>query len=407
MSDVYFKENNKFLGLSGIINRRNFIVNFLIIQTIDALIFTTPLLYLLFTNPDMMLDFSSSAMRSNVFPIWYSIWLGIVGLVESILFFPSIIRRVRDIVGEVDENKVCLVASALAVIVLVGAAPTNNLAPHFKLISYFTIFILMMTKGKISSKKPKSKIAKFNWGACFGTWMWGLYNKTPITALMLPLLLTTGWFPFMIICGIRGNEWAYENNKKYPEIEDFHKSQSNQSALWAVVTPIIVVVGFVGLSIVSGIVVYSDMLNQKVVEYQEVAVQTNFEKIELTDSEYKFYIDPQIWVKLPDNSKKSMFQLGVTHVVKEKNINLARDKFKWVEIYNKIKIYSSFNNELLGEYTIHPAEMKQAYQKTIKGEKGALKEYEKGLKKYDKGALKEYLNTINSGYQFNDHPTLP
>lgn len=392
MSDVYFKENNKFLGLSGIINRRNFIVNFLIIQTIDALIFTTPLLYLLFTNPDMMLDFSSSAMRSNVFPIWYSIWLGIVGLVESILFFPSIIRRVRDIVGEVDENKVCLVASALAVIVLVGAAPTNNLAPLFKLISYFTIFILMMTKGKISSKKPKSKIAKFNWGACLGTWMWGLYNKTPITALMLPLLLTTGWFPFMIICGIRGNEWAYENNKKYPEIEEFHKSQSNQSALWTVVTPIIVVVGFVGLSIVSGIVVYSDMLNQKVVEYQEVAVQTNFEKIELTDSEYKFYIDPQIWVKLPDNSKESMFQLGVTHVVREKNINLARDEFKWVEIYNKIKIYSSFNNELLGEYTIHPAEMKQAYQKTIKGEKGALK---------------EYMNTINSGYQFNDHPTLP
>ncbi len=405
MSDVYFKENNKFLGLSGIINRRNFIVNFLIIQTIDALIFTTPLLYLLFTNPDLMLDFSSSAMRSNVFPIWYSIWLGIVGLIESILFFPSIIRRVRDILGEVDENKVCLVASALAVIVLVGAAPTNNLAPLFKLISYFTIFILMMTKGKISSKKPKSKIAKFNWGACFGTWMWGLYNKTPITIWMLPLLLTTGWFPFMIICGIRGNEWAYENNKKYPEIEEFHKSQSNQSALWAVVTPLIVVVGFIGLSIASGVVVYNltkdnpkliDMLNQKVVEYQEVAVQTNFEKIELTDSEYKFYIDPQIWVKLPDNSKKSMFQLGLTHIAKEKNMDLenptARDEFKGIEIYNKIKIYSSFNNELLGEYTITPKEMQKAYQKTIKGEKGALK---------------EYLNTMNSGYKFNDHPTLP
>ena len=117
MTDAYFKENNKFLGLSGIINRRNFIVNFLILEIIEALILTTPLFYLLFTNPDMMLDFSSSAMRSNVFPIWYSIWLGIAGLIESILFFPSIIRRVRDIVGEVDENKVCLVASVLAVLV--------------------------------------------------------------------------------------------------------------------------------------------------------------------------------------------------------------------------------------------------------------------------------------------------
>ena len=263
----------------------------------------------------------------------------------------------------------------------------------------------MMTKGKISSKKPKSKIAKFNWGACFGTWMWGLYNKSYITALMLPLLLTTGWFPFMLICGIKGNEWAYEKNKKYSEIEDFHKSQSNQSALWAVVTPIILVLGFIGIIIGSGVAVYcltkdnpkfTNMITQKAAEYQEVAVQTNFEKIELTDSEYKFYIDPQIWVKLPENSKKSMFQLALTHVAKEKNINVenteARNEFKGIEIYNKIKIYSSFNNELLGEYTTTPAEMKKSYQKTIKGEKGALK---------------EYINTMNSGYKFNEHPTLP
>lgn len=405
MTDTYFKENNKFLGLSGIINRRNFIVNFLILEILEALILTTPLLYLLFTNPDMMLDFSSSAMRSNVFPIWYSIWLGIAGLIESILFFPSIIRRVRDIVGEVDENKVCLVASVLAVLVLIGYTPANNVAPLFRIISLFVIFILMMTKGKISSKKQKSKIAKFNWGACFGTWMWGLYNKSYITALMLPLLLTTGWFPFMLICGIKGNEWAYEKNKKYSEIEDFHKSQSNQSALWAAVTPIILVLGFIGIIIGSGVAVYcltkdnpkfTNMITQKAAEYEEVAVQTNFEKIELTDSEYKFYIDPQIWVKLPEKSKKSMFRLALTHIAKEKNINVenkeARNEFKGIEIYNKIKIYSSFNNELLGEYTTTPAEMKKSYKKTIKGEKGALK---------------EYINTMNSGYKFNEHPTLP
>ena len=116
----------------------------------------------------------------------------------------------------------------------------------------------------------------------------------------------------------------------------------------------------------------------------------------MTDSEYKFYIDPQIWVKLPENSKKSMFQLALTHIAKEKNINVenteARNEFKGIEIYNKIKIYSSFNNELLGEYTTTPVEMKKSYQKTIKGEKGALK---------------EYINTMNSGYKFNEHPTLP
>ena len=91
-----------------------------------------------------------------------------------------------------------------------------------------------------------------------------------------------------------------------------------------------------------------------------------------------------------------MFQLALTHIAKEKNINVenteARNEFKGIEIYNKIKIYSSFNNELLGEYTTTPVEMKKSYQKTIKGEKGALK---------------EYINTMNSGYKFNEHPTLP
>ena len=161
----------------------------------------------------------------------------------------------------------------------------------------------------------------------------------------------------------------------------------------------------IGIIIGSGVAVYcltkdnpkfTNMITQKAAEYQEVAVQTNFEKIELTDSEYKFYIDPQIWVKLPENSKKSMFQLALTHIAKEKNINVenteARNEFKGIEIYNKIKIYSSFNNELLGEYTATPAEMKKSYQKTIKGEKGALK---------------EYIDTMNSGYKFNEHPTLP
>ncbi len=403
MTDNYFEENNKFLSLKGILNRRNFIVNFCILEIIASLIFTTPMIYLLFTNPNMMADFSQSAVKSNVFPLWFTIWLGVSGLIECGLFFPSIVRRVRDIIGEVDENRVYLVSSVLAVFMLLGYTPANAVSPFFKWISIFVILVLMFTKGKISADKPKSEIAKFNWGACFGTWLWGLFNKTPITLVMLPLLLTTGWFAFMIICGLKGNEWAYKNNEKYDNVEKFHHSQSNQSALWVVITPILAVIAAVVLFIASGMFMYNytksnpqalTKMEEKAKAYQEVAVKSNFSKIELTDDEYKFYMDPQIWVKLPENSKRANFDVAAGYVVSKKYPDIKSKEAKQgaLDIRNKTKIYSTFNNELLAEYNINTQEMKDLLEKISQGEKGAFKKY-----------MQYYTNC----YKLNTHPTLP
>lgn len=404
MEENYFIENNKFISLTGILNRRNFIVNYLILAIIDSLIVSTPLIYLLCTNPDIMLDFSLNAMKTNAFPLWWTIWIGITGLIEVGLFFPSIVRRVRDIIGEVDENRIQITALILAVIIFVGYTPINQAFPICRWFSLCVFIFLMCINGKISAGKPKSEIAKFNWGACFGTWMWGLFNKTPLTLYMLPLLLTTGWFPFMIICGIKGNEWAYENNKKYSgNIQKFHKSQSNQSAIWAVITPVIVVFAGLVLFIFSGILMYDyakshpdfvKNMDKKAQEYQNAAVKTNFQKVELTNNEYKFYMEPAIWVKLPDNSRKSMFKIAQGYIKTEKNIDISKDKdgTKSVEIFNKIKIYSTFNNELLGEYYIEPETVKESYSKILKKEKGSFK---------------NYMRILDSGYKFNLHPTLP
>ncbi len=403
MTDNYFEENNKFLSLKGILNRRNFIVNFCILEIIASLIFTTPMIYLLFTNPNMMADFSQSAVKSNVFPLWFTIWLGVSGLIECGLFFPSIVRRVRDIIGEVDENRVYLVSSVLAVFMLLGYTPANAVSPFFKWISIFVILVLMFTKGKISADKPKSEIAKFNWGACFGTWLWGLFNKTPITLVMLPLLLTTGWFAFMIICGLKGNEWAYKNNEKYDNVEKFHHSQSNQSALWVVITPILAVIAAVVLFIASGMFMYNytksnpqalTKMEEKAKAYQEAAVKSNFSKIELTDDEYKFYMDPQIWVKLPENSKRANFDVAAGYVVSKKYPDIKTQEAKQgaLDIRNKTKIYSTFNNEVLAEYYINTQDMKDLLEKISQGEKGAFKKY-----------MPYYTNC----YKLNTHPTLP
>lgn len=45
----YFEENKKFFSLRGVLNRRNFFVNLLIIELIESLL-VTPVVYLMFLN---------------------------------------------------------------------------------------------------------------------------------------------------------------------------------------------------------------------------------------------------------------------------------------------------------------------------------------------------------------------
>ncbi|MBD5401343.1 hypothetical protein HDR58_00885 [bacterium] len=397
MSDNYFAENNKFWNFEGVIGRRNFITNYFIIQLIKSLILSTPFLYLFLTNPKIINDFSFTGTKTNN-PLWWIIWILLVGVIDSILYYPSVVRRVRDIIGEPDENRVYMISSILIVLIFIGYG-MNWYLPLSSSIAMLTILILMCVKGKITGSKPKNEIIKFNFGACFGTWLWGLFNKTPITLLMLPLILTTGWFQFMIICGLKGNEWAYNNNPKYSNPQDFHKSQSNQTVVWSVLMPIILLVGFilfsfgVGLTANRYIKKHPDAIknmNKLANEYQEVAIKKNFTKIDLTDDEYKFYIEPQIWTKLPTTSKKNLLQVAANYVKDTKNIDIQKDEN--FEIVNKVKIYSSFNNELLGERQVNIEEIKVLAGKAKNGERTSLK---------------KYMEIVNGSYKFNNHPSLP
>lgn len=405
MADSYFEENNKFFGLKGILGRRGFIINTLIIEIIEALLFSTPLMYTFLFNPKTMLDFNVSVTSHGSVPLYFLIWAGIMGIISAALYFPSIVRRVRDIIGEVDENRVYLISSILTVIIFMGYTPVGGTNFFVKWFSFFVILVLIFTKGKITGEKPKSNLIKFNWGAFLGTWIWGLFNKTPITLLMLPLCLTSAWFPFMLICGLKGNEWAYENNQKYSDMDNFHKVQEKQATIWAIFTPFLIVISFIIMTIVSAVamVQYSKAhpefikkLENTAKQYEEVAVKSNFTKIELTDNEYKFYMEPQIWVKLPENSKKSMFRVASNYVAtktgKAYNKSKSKKSFDSVYVPNKVKIYSSFNNELLGEYYLDPKEYEQVYNDIVKG---------------TKGGIKEFYKLLNNGYKFNNHPTLP
>ena len=77
----YFEENKKFFSLRGVLNRRNFFVNLLIIELIESLL-VTPVVYLMFFKPEIMQAFSAAPR-----PIWVSLMMVVLGLVNSVLLF--------------------------------------------------------------------------------------------------------------------------------------------------------------------------------------------------------------------------------------------------------------------------------------------------------------------------------
>lgn len=353
----YFEENNKFLSFKGVIGRRDFIILYLILMLISSIIYQTPMMYALIIKPELMHTLSTSTP-----PMWLSVLMLIAGIITGILFFPAVVRRIRDILGEENDNKIYLIATTCFAIGIISITPVGKQLGIF-IIDIVIDLILIFTRGKITGEKPKSDIIKFNWGAFWGTCFWGLWNKVYKTLWIIPLLFTSGWFIFMLICGLKGNEWSYEKNKeKYNSTDDFHSKQSTQSIVFTILTPIFALACFIILSAFTGITVshyaknHPDFIigiNTKLLKYQQKATRANFEKIEMTQNIYKFYIDPQSWQVLSVGGKNLFFENALNYALIENNkYSNPESKIEdYIKIAKKVKIISSFNNEILLEFS--------------------------------------------------------
>jgi len=100
---------------------------------------------------------------------------------------------------------------------------------------------------------PPDIKAKFNWGAFYFNWIWGVNHKKPETLL----ILLAGLIPFgaligMIYIGYKGNEWAWASGR-FRSVEDMIECQSIWAkwALWmfilSTVLPLFFIFGFVAL----------------------------------------------------------------------------------------------------------------------------------------------------------------
>lgn len=92
--------------------------------------------------------------------------------------------------------------------------------------------------GALSVIPPQ--IRKWNWGAFFFTWIWGIANGTYIA--FLALIPYVGFvMPFVL--GAKGSEWAW-SNKRWQSVEQFRDTQRTWAIAGAVVFGILIVLFF-------------------------------------------------------------------------------------------------------------------------------------------------------------------
>ncbi len=84
---------------------------------------------------------------------------------------------------------------------------------------------------------PKD-VKKWNWGAFWLTWIWGIGNRTYIALLaIIPILNIIMSF----YLGFKGNELAWKN-KKWDDVEELHESQKGWAIFGWIVEVIFIII---------------------------------------------------------------------------------------------------------------------------------------------------------------------
>lgn len=359
------KLNTKLFALDGIIGRRDYIINTFIITMISQ-IFTSPL----FFGRMQSLDFNSNFfMQLNDSQ---KILIIISTVICIILSFSNMTRRLSDIWSKKADFQIYIICVFFfALSQSLTFFPIKNVWLFYLILLVFSLF-LMIKKGEITGQYPIDTVKRFNWGAFFGTWIWGLFNKTFITLWEIPLLLTpVGWFTFPLICGLKGNEWAYQN-KQYSDVETFHKSQRKQARIFSIIIivgSLLVTILFTAISIgvLSSYLSKKDnkvKFEHKLNTFIENSAHKYFTKIEVTANENKVYMNPVVWRKLDIKEKMDVYKLAYTYTMsKRKN---AEHKINPKTEMERTTIYSEYNGEVLAKFKPEPKNKNDGFIKEMK-----------------------------------------
>lgn len=357
--------NTKLFALNGVIGRRDYIINSFIIAMISQL-FTSPI----FFGRMHSLDFSSSFFMQLTDS--QKIILIISMLITTPLAFSNMTRRLSDIWNKKADFQIYGIVVIFFLLSLPIMFSSFKSTWMFYLISSVFSLFLMIKKGEITGNYPVDPIKRFNWGAFFGTWIWGLFNRTFITLWEIPLLLTpVGHFSFPLICGLKGNEWAYKN-KQYSDIETFHKSQRKQARIFSIIIIVGSLLVTILLTAISVGVLTSYLskdenkvkIEHKLDNYIENSSHKYFTKTEVTGNENKVYMNPVVWKNLDFKEKVDIYKLAYTYSTSERKKNGLKVNFPKEK--ERTTIYSEYNGEVLAKFKSEPEGKDNGFIKTMK-----------------------------------------
>ena len=360
--------NPKLFEFGGIIGRRDFFLNSIYIVSI-YMVFILPYMTWFMTKMQTLTEYFDYGKYFFAAPVLLQVWvlLGTAGV--CVLFVSNIIKRLNDINGSVNSviNIFCSAISVLAYFSILMPLGYAFLISFAAMIMYF---ILLFKSGKITSKLPYDFTKEFNWGAFFGTWMWGLFNKSYIPLWYILIFFTPWGFYFQLICGLKGNEWAYKN-KKWTDVKKFNKSQENQALFWLIfyfiVIPLVYFVFLFGL-----IFALISHMNTTIKENPEKAesfiskiedltskyASIYFQSYEINENENAFYILDSDWEGSSFSEKKNLIDLAAGIAAGEKTKKYKKMNPKDFKTFSKnselpkTKIYSANTNKLLAEFVI-------------------------------------------------------
>lgn len=92
-----------------------------------------------------------------------------------------------------------------------------------------------------SSDLPE-EVKRWNWGAFFFTWIWGIGNGVLISLIAL---IPAASLIMAIVLGIKGGEWAWQTGR-FASIEEYQKKQKAW-AIWGLVFFILSLVANIGV----------------------------------------------------------------------------------------------------------------------------------------------------------------
>jgi hypothetical protein len=122
---------------------------------------------------------------------------------------------------------------ALALIVIAGLDPAIHSAAPATWATGSNPVATTFMSDRSATPDPKiipAEIRRWNWGAFFLNWIWGIGNQTYIALLAL---IPGFGFIWTLVLGIKGNAWAWRNGR-WDSVEHFKRVQ-RKWAIWGAV----------------------------------------------------------------------------------------------------------------------------------------------------------------------------